>query len=80
MIQSMGEHTLPDAFDIAVRAENNLIQADKLPPRHPMPYSAEIQQIVPAIVPPLAVIPPLLALPTFNVQVAAEEHTATTSY
>ena len=42
MIQAMGGHTLLDAFDIAVRAENNLIQAGKLPLRPPMPYSIEI--------------------------------------
>ena len=77
MIQSMGGRTLPDAFDIAVRAENSLIQAGKLPPRPPMPYSAEIQQIVPAVIPPLAVIPPMPALPACNMQVAAEEHAAT---
>ena len=42
MIQSMGGRTLPGAFDIAVRAENSLIQVRKLPPRPPMPYFEEI--------------------------------------
>ena len=71
MIQSMGGCTLPDAFDVVVRVENSLIQVGKLPPRPPMPYSTEIQKIVTVFIPTLAVIPPVPALPTFNMQVAA---------
>ena len=37
MIQSMQAVTLPDAYDVAVRAENSLIQAGKIAPRPPMP-------------------------------------------
>lgn len=37
MIQSMGGNTLPQAFDIAVRAENCLIQAGMIARRPPMP-------------------------------------------
>ena len=37
MIQSMQVVTLPDAYDVAVRAENSLIQAGKIAPRPPMP-------------------------------------------
>ena len=78
MIQSMGGRTLLGAFDIAVRAKNSLIQARKLPPRPPMPYFVEIQPLVPAMVPPLVVVPPGPALPAFNVQVVVEENAATT--
>ena len=74
MIQSMGGCTLPGAFDIAVRAENNLIQDGKLPPRPPMPYFAEVQLIVPAVIQPLAVVPLAPALPAFNMHVVAEEY------
>lgn len=37
MIQSMGGFTLPNAYDIAIRAENYLIQASRIAPRPPMP-------------------------------------------
>ena len=67
MIQSMGGCTLPGAFDITIRAKNNLIQARKLPPRPPMPYFLEIQPLVPIVEPPLAVVPLGPTLPTFNV-------------
>ena len=77
MIQSMGVRTLLGAFDIAVRPKNNLIQVGKLPPRPPMPYFVEVQPLVPAVVPLLAIVPPAPALPTFNVQVVVEEHAAT---
>lgn len=42
MIQSLGGNTLPQAFDIKVQAENNLIDARKLAPRPTMPVFPEI--------------------------------------
>jgi len=42
MIQSLGGQTLPEAYGYAVRAENNLIDAGKLPSRPPMPMFLEI--------------------------------------
>ena len=53
----MGGNTLPVEFDIAVRAENNLIQARKLPPRPPMPYFVEVQPIVLVVIQLLVVVP-----------------------
>ena len=78
MIQSMGDCTLLGAFDIAIRAENSLIQAGKLPPRPPMPYFVEVQPIVPIVMLPLAIVPLVPALPAFNMQVAAKEYAVTT--
>ncbi|KAH9317847.1 hypothetical protein KI387_019616, partial [Taxus chinensis] len=39
---SMGGNTLPDAYDISIKAENNLIQAGKLAPRPSMPIWADL--------------------------------------
>lgn len=47
MIQSMGGVSLPDAFEIAIRAENSLIQVGKLAPRPPMPIFPDIHSNVP---------------------------------
>lgn len=71
MIQSMGGNTLPTTFDVVVRAENSLIQAGKIAPRPPMPIFADLQPIIP-IVPPVIVVVP--SFPTYNSQVAAQEH------
>lgn len=71
MIQSMGGNTLPVAFDVAVRAENSLIQVGKIAPRPPMPIFADLQPIIP-IVPPVIVVVP--SFPTYNAQVVAQEH------
>lgn len=62
MIQSMGGTNLPIAYDLAIRAENSLIQAGKIAPRPPMPIFPELHPI-PKAIPSLASIPPLLAPP-----------------
>ncbi|KAH9321005.1 hypothetical protein KI387_015644 [Taxus chinensis] len=49
MIQSMGGNTIPAALYLAIRAENNLIQVDKIAPRPLMPIFSNIQSLVPAI-------------------------------
>ena len=67
MIQSMGGNTLPGAFDTTVKAENNLIQAGKLPPRPLMPYFVEVQPIVPVVMQLLDIIPLAPVLPPFNI-------------
>lgn len=70
----MGANTLPNAFDIAIRAEKCLIQTGKIAPRPLMPIFPEIQPIVPLLEPPLVVVPPL---PALNYQVAAQANTIT---
>lgn len=42
MIQALGGNTLLQAFDLAVQAENNLIDARKLAPHPTMPVFLEI--------------------------------------
>lgn len=71
-IQSMGANTLPNAFDVAIRAENCLIHAGKIASRPPMPIFLEIQPIAPLLEPPLVIVPPL---PMLNYQVAAQANT-----
>ena len=41
-IQTMGGDTLPNAYEVAIRAENILIQGGKLAPRPPMPFFPDI--------------------------------------
>lgn len=42
VLQTMGGTTLPRAYDMAIRAENTLIQGGKIAPRLPMPLFLEI--------------------------------------
>jgi len=51
MIQSMGGTVLLDAYDIAIKAENCLIQAGKIAPRPPMPLFLEAPVIQPVVAP-----------------------------
>lgn len=48
-IQTMGGDTLPDAYEIAIRVENILIQGKKLAPRPPMPFFPDIPNHQPII-------------------------------
>jgi hypothetical protein len=41
-IQTMGGYTLPNAYDIAIRCENILIQGGKIAPRPPMPFFPDV--------------------------------------
>ena len=61
MIQSMGGVSLPQAYDIAIGAENSLIQAGKIAPRPPMPIFLDIQPNMPLTIPPFN---PLLVVPS----------------
>lgn len=51
MIQSMGRASLPGAYNIAIRAENCLIQARKITPRPPMPLFPEAPTQQPTLAP-----------------------------
>ena len=42
MIQSMEGVSLPKAYDIAITAENSLVQVGKIAPRPPMPIFLDI--------------------------------------
>ena len=48
-IQTMGGDTLPNAYDIAIRAENILIQGGKLAPKPPMPFFLDVPNHQPAM-------------------------------
>ena len=66
MIQSLGGNTLPNAYQIAIRAKNNLIQAGQIAPRPAMPIflvAPRLPLAEPLQVAPLAVIPAVPALP-----------------
>ena len=64
-LQSMGGDTLPDAYEIAIKTENILIQGEKLAPRPPMPFFPDIPNHKPPTAPisttstnqPLAITP-----------------------
>lgn len=60
MTQSMDGNNLPGAYDLAIRAENSLIQARKIAPRPTMPIFPELHPVPEAIL-SLTSIPPLLA-------------------
>lgn len=66
MIQSMGGVSLPDAFEIAIRAKNSLIQAGKLAPRPPMPIFPQIHANIPLQIPPFTPLP--VVVPTIDKQ------------
>jgi len=63
MIQSLGGNSLPNAYELAIRAENNLIQARKIAPRPPVPIFPEIQASMPLPIPYFAPSPTVAALP-----------------
>lgn len=69
MIQSMGGQSLPQAYSIAIRAEN--IQAGKIAPRPPMPYFSDIHPNMPLHIPPLATIPVVPAIESAGSQTNA---------
>ena len=50
-IQTMRGDTLPNAYDIAIRVENILIQVGKLAPRPPMPFFPDVPNHQPAMAP-----------------------------
>ncbi|KAH9294463.1 hypothetical protein KI387_040334, partial [Taxus chinensis] len=60
MIQLMGGETLLAAYDIAIRAENSLIQAGKLAPRPSMPFLADLAPIPQ----PITIIEPVVVAPS----------------
>jgi len=62
MIQALGGSTLPDAFEIVVRAENYLILVGKIPPRPPLPIFLQIQSSKPMKIPILANVLAILAI------------------
>lgn len=47
----MGGTTLPDAYEVAISAENYLIQAGKIAPRPPIPFSPDLTDHQPIIAP-----------------------------
>ena len=47
----MGGDTLPNAYDIAIKVENILIQGGKLAPRPPMPFFPDVPNHQPAMAP-----------------------------
>ena len=61
----MGGNTLPDAYEIAIKTKNILIQGGKLAPRPPMPLFPDIPNHRPLVTPipttstnqPLAITP-----------------------
>lgn len=57
----MGGTSLPQAFDIAVKAENCLIQAGMIDRRPLMPIFPSLQPIAHVQVPPFTPIPTILA-------------------
>ena len=50
-IQTMGGDTLPNAYEIAIKSYNNLIQGGKLAPRPPMPFFPNVPNHQPTISP-----------------------------
>lgn len=59
MIQTLGGNTLLAAYQLAIRAENNLIQAGQIAPRPPMPIfpmALVTQPTIPLQEVPLAMI------------------------
>ena len=47
----MGGDTLPNAYEIAIKVENILIQGGKLAPRPPMPFFLDVPNHQPAMAP-----------------------------
>jgi hypothetical protein len=58
MIQSMGGVTLPTTYDLAIKAENNLIQVGNISPRPPMTIFLDIHPSMPIHIPQIT---PLLS-------------------
>ena len=48
-LQSMRGDTLPNSYEIAIRAENILIQGGKLAPRPPMPFFPDMPNHQPSV-------------------------------
>ncbi len=57
MIQSMGGVLLPQAYSIATKAKNNLIQVGKISPRPLVPILLDMQPDMPLVVPPFNALP-----------------------
>lgn len=74
MVQSMGGISLPQAYAIAIRAENSLIQAGKIAPRPALPIFPTIQPLIAMQIPPLTVIPAVPALPAPSSQSVRQEN------
>lgn len=51
ILQSMGEGTLPNSYEISIRVENILIQGGKLAPNPPMPFCPNIPNHQPILAP-----------------------------
>lgn len=73
LIQSMGGITIPVAYNIAIRAENCLIQAGKLAPRPPMPLFPSSES------PSTNQMPILAPIPTSRNQNLSEASTSSSS-
>lgn len=58
MIQSLGGNTLLDAYNLAIRAKNNLINVRKLPPRPHMPIFPKLSTPVQDQASPSSSTPP----------------------
>ena len=69
----MGGNSLPQSYEIAVRAENCLIQVGKIAPRLPLPIFPDIQSNMPLVIPPFATLP---TVPTLQIA-ATSDSTAT---
>lgn len=65
MTLSMGGVSLPDAYEVAIREKNYLIQAGKIAPRPPMPIFPEIQPSMPLQIPPFTPFPTVPMLSVF---------------
>lgn len=74
MIQSMGGVSLPDAYEVAIRSENCLIQACKIAPRPLMPIFLDIQPNMPLQIPPFAPFAAIPALSTVVLAAASQEN------
>ena len=63
----MGGVSLPQAYNIAIRAENSLIQAGKIALRPPMPIFPDIHPNMPLTIPQFNQLP---AIPSQEIVVA----------
>lgn len=68
-LETMGGNTLPDAYDISIRAENLLIQGGKPAPRPMMPLLSDvpIQQPVVSPIPTTTSSHPLIISPIASI-------------
>lgn len=73
MIQSMGGVSLSNAYEIAIKEENSLIQLRKITPRPPMPIFLDIQPNMPLQIPSFVPFPVMPTLPTTTQTAGTQE-------